>query len=143
MEKFAKLLESKAKSQKPMMGPEKDAKMRAIHEMRKMASDEMAMPLKGLKKVTVASNDPQGLKSGLEKAKEMLSGGHGIEGSPEEEASESPKMEMEEDKHGDPDAEMQDEGEVPDEQMAQDMSPEELQMKIQELQKVLASKKMP
>jgi ribosomal protein L29 len=137
MEKFAKLLESKAKSQKPMSGPEKDAKLRAVHEMRKMASDEMATPLKHLKKVTVASNDPEGLKSGLDKAKQML------EGSPEEEASESPKDEMIEDQHGDSDAEMQDEGEVPDHQEAEQMSPEELQAKIMELQKLLAAKKMP
>lgn len=132
MEKFAKLLESKAKMQKPMSSPEKDAKMRAVHEMRKMASDEMVEPLKNLKKVTVASNDSQGLKSGLDKAKEMLSSGHGLEGSPEEEASESPEQEMQEGEQG----------EIPDQKDAEQMSPEELQAKIMELQQLLAAKKM-
>lgn len=127
MEKFAKLLESKARTQKPMSSPEKTAKMRAIHEMRKMASDEMALPLKNLKKVTVASDSPEGVKEGLDKAQDMM--GHMAEGSPEEEMLESPEMEMSES------------GEH-EEKSEEEMSPEELQMKIMELQKLLDTKKM-
>lgn len=132
MEKFHKLLENKAKSQKPMSSPEKDAKLRAIQEMRKMASDEMAVPLHGLKKVTVASNNPEGIKEGLDKAKELMDHPHDSEPMEhdeigDDESEESPEEEQSE--------------EVPDEKDADDMSPEELQMKIAELQKILAMKK--
>ena len=116
MDKFAKLLESKAKSQKPMMGPEKDAKLRAVQEMRQMASDEMAMPLKNLKKVTVASDSPKGLSEGLEKAEDIVEGSEGM---------------------------MEEGMEMGEEKLPEEMSPEELEAKIQELQELLAVKKMP
>lgn len=142
MEKFAKLLQSKAKSQKPMSGPEMDAKKRAVHEMRKMASDEMATPLHNLKKVTVASNSPEGVKVGLDKAKEMLNSHE--EGSPEEEASESPEMEKLEEETGEDLDRDNEEGEDPEHVenvLDHDMSPQEIQEKIMELQKLLAAKK--
>jgi hypothetical protein len=127
MDKFTKLLENKAKTQKPMSGPEKSAKLRAVQDMRKMASDEMAMPLKNLKKVTVASNTPEGVQTGLEKAKEMLEGGS-------EETSESQhEAMMEGDEMGEHSLEEKD---------PEEMSPEELEMKIAELEKLLSVKKM-
>lgn len=132
MKKFAELLESKAKVQKPMHSAEKDAKLKAIHEMRKMASDEMAMPLKNLKKVTVASDSSEGVKKGLEKAKEMMGQHEPMMEKAEEEAGEDLDKDME---MGEEHAEGM--GEVDPE----DMSPEELQEMIQELQKVLAAKK--
>lgn len=51
---------------------EKKAKMNAVHGMRKTASDMMAEPLHGLKKVSVASDSPEGLKMGLDKAKDVV-----------------------------------------------------------------------
>lgn len=52
------------------------AKMQALDELFNMASDmesdDIDSDLKGIKKVTVASNDPEGLKEGLEKAEEMV-----------------------------------------------------------------------
>jgi hypothetical protein len=55
------------------MGMKKNAKMEVLKELRKMASDMMAEDLKGgMKKVTVAAKDEEGLKEGLEKAEDML-----------------------------------------------------------------------
>ena len=137
MKRFEDLMKKKMQEGKQMDPLEKDAKLKAVHEMRKMATDEMSEPLKHLKKVTVASNDPEGIKMGLDKAKEML--GHGSmeeEGSPEEEASESPHEEQMEDMH--PEMEMS-EGEGSEKEEEQ-MSPEELQAKIEELQMMLKEK---
>jgi hypothetical protein len=80
-----------------------------IDDMMGMDGDKV----KGLKKVTVASNSPKGLSKGLEKAKELIgnapTGGledeempeHSEEGeSMEEESAESPEMEAEEEAEG-------------------------------------------
>lgn len=136
MEKFEKLLEKKAKSQKPMSNVEKDAKLRAIHEMRKMATDEMALPLKGIKKVTVASDSPEGVKKGLEKAKEML----GHEAGPEAHALDEAMPGHEESEELETSAEHEAEG-VEGEAAEEEMSPEEIQAKIDELQALLKAKK--
>lgn len=60
-------------------GPDKDkmmAKMKVIHELRQMAQDMMGEKLdEGMKKVTVASDDKEGLKEGLEKAEEIVEEG--------------------------------------------------------------------
>lgn len=50
----------------------KKAKLTALKEAHKMASDMMKEDLSGLKKVTVASDSKSGLKAGLEKAEDML-----------------------------------------------------------------------
>lgn len=131
MEHFKKLLEKRAGSQKPMNDLELGAKKRAVQEMRKMAADEMAIPLKGLKKVTVASDSPEGVKTGLDKAKEMLSSG---EHDPDMEGLEE---EMGEDLDHDNEA-----GEDPEHaekvlgEKEAPMSEEELDEKIQELLKM-------
>lgn len=77
MDKFIKLLDKKAKAQKDMPPLEKDAKMKAVSAMRKMASDEMAGPLKGLgaKKVSVIADSEENLKKGLDKAEEIVEEG--------------------------------------------------------------------
>lgn len=70
MHPFNKLMQEKMKSgaHKQMSPVEKQAKMNVVKDMRKMASDSMAEPLK---KVTVASNSPQGLQAGLQKAQSI------------------------------------------------------------------------
>jgi hypothetical protein len=74
MHPFNKLIaKKKAEGMKPMSPVEKQAKMGVIQDMRKMASDSMASPLHDLKKVSVASNSPQGLAMGLDKAKQIVS----------------------------------------------------------------------
>lgn len=60
------------KKERKMDDLEKEAKMGVVKEMRDMASSAMGEKLKGLKKVTVASDSEKGLGFGLEKAKEML-----------------------------------------------------------------------
>ncbi len=79
MHPFNKLMQKKKMEGGKQMSPvEKQAKMNVVHEMRKMASDEMSAPLRGMKKVSVASNDPEGLKLGLDKAKQLVEGKDGM-----------------------------------------------------------------
>lgn len=88
---------------------DKEAKLAAVSEMKKMAEDAMSEKLGGLKKVTVAAPDDESLKQGLEKAEDIVESKLG------ESEDES---EMEE--------ESEDESEIA-------MSEEELDKKIQEL----------
>lgn len=96
-EKFKKLLEKKGEE----ISPEKlEAKKNAVSEMRDLAASMMGDHLKGLKKVTVAAPDKQGLEEGLDKAKEIA---HKLPIAEDEddESSESPDMEAsEEDSEG-------------------------------------------
>jgi hypothetical protein len=72
--KFDKLMEKKKKD-KPMSDVAKDAKTSVLKDLQSMASNAMKDGLKGgLKKVTVASDSPEGLKAGLEKAEDMVEG---------------------------------------------------------------------
>ena len=86
------------KFKKSKMGSnEKEAKLSALmglkEEMQKLMGDDV----KGLKKVTVASDSPDGLEKGLEKAKEMLGSEEVALGSEkEEESSEMEEPEMDE-----------------------------------------------
>ena len=149
MDKFKQMLQMKAKDAKPMSNLEKNAKLKAVHQMRKMATDEMSEPLKNLKKVTVASNEPEGLKMGLEKAKQMLGHDPEMEQMEEEtgedldhdnEEGEDPAHQMKVMGHeeGSPEEEA---SESPEEEKAEEeMSPEELQAKIHELQMMLQEK---
>jgi hypothetical protein len=50
------------------------AKLTALKEANKMATDMMKEDLGGLKKVTIASDSAKGLKEGLEKAEELIEG---------------------------------------------------------------------
>lgn len=111
------------KKKKEMSPVEKEAKMSIMKDIQDMASKAMGDKLGGLKKVTVASDSPSGLKEGLEKAEDML------------EAKEETEM-----------PEMMDDSEMEDEMsMDEDMSMEEIDQKLQELldkKKALESKKM-
>lgn len=51
---------------------EKEAKMSSLMAMKKAMEEMMSGKLDGLKKVTVAAKDQEGLQEGLEKAKELL-----------------------------------------------------------------------
>lgn len=99
-----------------MTDNERDAKMSVVEAMRKMAEDEMGGRLKGLKKVTVASDSEGGLEKGLEKAKEMI----------------SPAEEQEEEEGSDEEMASEDEPESDE----ASMSEEELDAKIEELMKM-------
>ena len=77
-----------------MSSHEKDAKMGVLSHLRDMAQESMGSKLHGLKKVSVMSDNPEGLESGLSKAQELVK--HLEEGSSEEESSESPEVEASE-----------------------------------------------
>jgi hypothetical protein len=67
--KMKKMLEKK----RDLPEHEKAAKMDVVKHLRDMASDAMGDKLDGLKKVSVASNTPEGLAHGLDKAKQIVS----------------------------------------------------------------------
>ena len=110
MEKFHKLLKKKMDEGKELNPIDKDAKMGVLKDLHKMASDSMADKLHGIKKVTVAAPDEEGLKHGLEKAQDIVSDmpemleesedghpeGEELEESAEHELSESPEEEASE-----------------------------------------------
>jgi len=70
--KFKELLMKKAKEGK-MISPDKaKQKMSVLDELDDMMGGEMASKMKGLKKVTVAAKDDEGLLEGLDKAEEVI-----------------------------------------------------------------------
>lgn len=120
-----KLLESKLEQGKELSDDESSAQMSVLKDLKGQMGGMMGDKMNKLKKVLVTSNSPEGLKKGLNTAEELVNNGQqdpesrGILHDPEEE------MEM----HGD-------EAEVPDE----DKTPDELEMKIQELMSLKKSK---
>jgi hypothetical protein len=103
MKEFTDLLKKKAAEQasEPTSPAHMQAKASAIKNLMGSLKEVMGGELHdGLKKVTVASNSPEGLKKGLELAKKVVPTGMeepAIEGSEEEELAESPEMEASED----------------------------------------------
>lgn len=93
MDDLKKMLGKKDKNSNP---DEKDAKLNALKALRNDMSSMMQDGLKsGLSKVTVASNDKEGLEEGLEKAKELVEkapASEEMEESSEEEAE--PEMDL-------------------------------------------------
>ena len=128
------MFDKKKKGEGEEMHPAmKKAKMGVLKHLSDMASEAMGGKLHGLKKVTVASDSEEGLKEGMDKAKEIVEKGkipgdsHEIadmSDSEEHEASESPAEEELEQETGE-----------------EDLSPEEIEKKIAELKALLASKK--
>lgn len=113
-----KLMEKKA--EKKLSPNEQKAKMSVMEELQNMASDAMGKKLDGIKKVTVASDDEQGLKKGLEKASEIVDKGIPALDSSDEEQDEMMEEEQEE---------MM--GEQPEDEMSED----EINEKLEELMK--------
>ena len=76
MEEFKKLLEKKAREQhgKPVDEKKLEAKASMAKELSDMLGAGITDDIKGgLAKVTVASDSPEGLKEGLEKAEDIVS----------------------------------------------------------------------
>jgi len=97
MEDFMKLLAKKAKEQKgPMHGPKIDAKAAMAKELSDSLGSDILEGIKGMKKVTVASNSEEGLKEGLEKAEDVLESKMEKESEEESEDSEEESEESEE-----------------------------------------------
>jgi len=74
MEMLKKLKSLKGGKDCEMDPMEKDAKKSVLSSLRSEAMGAMKEPLQGLKKVSVAADSPEGLKSGLEKAEEIVEG---------------------------------------------------------------------
>ena len=135
-----------------------DAKLKMLQELKKMASDMLGGDLKskmdGMKKVTVASTDKEGLAKGLDKAKKMVAGQDPATEEAEEmlhkdidgdnEEGESPEHKMKvlgmEPEEG---SEEEESEESPEEEASEDdeMSPEAIKAKIAELQSKLSKSK--
>jgi hypothetical protein len=73
-EKFQKLMDKKRKMGKTLSPVESAAKSSVLDDLKGMAGEAMSHKLNGLKKVSVASDSEAGLKHGLEKAHEIVSG---------------------------------------------------------------------
>lgn len=115
------MFEKKKKGEGEMHPSMKKAKMGVLKHLSDMASEAMGGKLGGLKKVTIASDSEEGLKHGMDKAKDIVE-----KGLPEMEGSEEESPEMEESEK-----ESDEEG----------LSVEELEQKIAELKALLESKK--
>lgn len=101
MEEFLKLLSKKAQEQGgPKMNRHMEAKAAMAKELSDVLSGDLADGIKGMKKITVASDSEEGLEEGLEKAKEVLE-------AQEDESEDSEEMEDESE-------EMEDESEMKD-----------------------------
>ena len=112
-DKLLKALEKKGKKLDPVA---KEAKMGVLKDLSSQAGGLLKDKLKGLKKVTVASDSKEGLEEGLDKAEELISGKIGEDGHEMEEEMEEP-LEV---------------AEVSDEE--EDLSPEQIEEQIQKLQ---------
>lgn len=120
-DKIMKMLMDKKKAGKELSENEKNAKLKIVGDLKKLAEDAMANDIKGMKKVTVAAPTEEGLKEGLEKAEEIV--------------SEQPEMEDSDD--------LEDAEEAEDELEDEDLSLEDIEAKIAELlQKKEAMKKV-
>ena len=120
MDEFMKLLAKKAKEQKgPMHGPKMDAKAAMAKELSDSLGSDIMDGIKGMKKVTVASDSEEGLKEGLEKAEDILG-----------------KSKMEDSEEEDSEEESEDESEMEDEEKSPDLESE-----IAKLEKELEDKK--
>ena len=101
MKEFTDLLKKKAAEQADAPSDPKsmEAKASAIKNLMQSLKEVMGGELQdGLKKVTVASNSPEGLEKGLDMAKKVVpSGMEAAEELGEEELGESPELEASED----------------------------------------------
>lgn len=103
----------------------KKAKLTALKEAHGMAKKMMEDDLRGLKKVTVAADSPEGLKEGLEKAEDI------VEGAMDEKSCEYCEGE------GCDECDMESEDDSEDSEDEQpEMSADELEAKIAELMKM-------
>ena len=70
-DKMMKMMMNKKKQGNTLSDSEKKSKLEALMGMKGLADSHMGNKLKNLKKVTVASNSPEGLKAGLHKAEDL------------------------------------------------------------------------
>lgn len=136
MHPLHKLMAKKKQEGKKLSPMEKKGKEESLSSL---IDDMMSMDgdkVKGLKKVTVASDSPKGLSKGLEKAKELI-GGAPTGGLEDEEMPEGEEMMEEEMPEGEESSEMESE-EAEDESLDTE---EEIEAEIEKLKEKLAKLK--
>lgn len=120
------MLEKMKEKSKGDLSPEKAQALKSmLANLKSMVGSGLAEKMKGLKKVTVASDSPEGLKEGLEVAKEKVDEVEDKADSMEHEKSESPEKEMKE--------EIQGEDSVESAEMNDEQKIAELEKQIEEL----------
>ena len=88
MKELMELMKSKGKPVKD--GMYKNTKLGMLEQLQQAMEGEMGKDLSGLKKVSVAASSKEGLKEGLDKAEELVSGAS----EDEKEAEEDPLKEL-------------------------------------------------
>jgi len=107
---------------------EKKASSKVLGDLRSHAQKMMNDKMKGLKKVTVASDSKEGLSKGLETAEKILKGKSPLEEESEESEIETPELEENEEE------ELEESSDEPSE-----MSEEEIDAKLKELMQLKES----
>lgn len=133
-ENMLKALMKKGKKRE-MSDDERDAKLSVLKDLRDQAAGDMSEKMRGLKKVTVAASDKEGLKKGLEKAEEIVEGSEAFKQDPFRRQKDAEEL-MEDEPEMSPESEAKAE----DDESYEDCSPEELDAKIEKL-KALKLKK--
>ena len=136
MHPLHKLMAKKSKEGKKLSGAEKKGKEDTLQSLIDDMMDMDSGKVKGLKKVTVASDSPKGLSKGLEKAKELI-GDAPTGGLEDEEMPEGEEMMEEEMPEGEESSEMESE-EAEDESLDTE---EEIEAEIEKLKEKLAKLK--
>lgn len=140
MHPLHKLMAKKSQEGKKLSPMEKKGKEETLQSL---IDDMMGMDgdkVKGLKKVTVASDSPKGLEKGLDKAKELI--GHAPTGGLEdEEMPEGEDHGMEEEEMPENEAEESSEEESAEHEEEGSESPEKLEAEIEKLKEKLAKLK--
>jgi len=130
MSKFKEFMKKKLAASKPAKSPElMEARKTAIGGLRDDMASQLGGKLSGLKKVTVAAPDAEGLEEGLDAAGELVGGTAELEDSTEEMLGDAFDVESED--------EQEEESEDKD---PEDMSVEELEEHIAKLEQLKASK---
>jgi hypothetical protein len=91
-EKFKELLLKKKAEGKTLNPEQAEMKMKLLEELMGIAEEGMGEKLKGMKKVTVAAPDKEGLEKGLEKAQEVIENSEELEEESEDEESDEDKI---------------------------------------------------
>jgi hypothetical protein len=138
MHPLQKLMAKKKQEGKKLSPMEKKGKEDTLQSLIDDMMDMDGDKVKGLKKVTVASNSPKGLSKGLEKAKELI-GEAPTGGLEDEEMPEGEEM-MEEESSEDESEESPEMEESEHEEEGSE-SPEELEAEIEKLKEKLAKLK--
>jgi hypothetical protein len=129
-----KLMERMGKKGKKLNPLEQKAKMDVVKSLSEQAGSMLGDKVKAMKQVTVAAPDKKGLVEGLEKAEDIIEGDEN-EASVSEMMKDKASDDMESDEEGS-EMESEDEEESESDDMMEeckDMSPEELDDKIQKL----------